>query len=285
MYKKYLAILICIIGLQTTKAQLYESFVHKGEFGGSIGLGKYYGDLDGDSKISRPKFAAGLFYLKQFNNYIGLKVNGSYAFLGSSDVHSPNIWERTRNLSFNSNVWEISVSGQFNFFKFYPGFPEYRYTPYISLGVGVFSYDPYTYFGGDKYFLRSIGTEGQYDTAYTNRPKPYGGTALSIPFTVGFKYALNERMNIFAEACYRFTNTDYLDDVSNTYSPTSFPADPVTGQPSIGYLLQDRSYELGVPNIGTKGVQRGNSKQKDSYLTFQIGISFNLQSYRCPTGY
>jgi hypothetical protein len=47
-------------------------------------------------------------------------------------------------------------------------------------------------------------------------------------------------------------------------------------------LLQDRSYETG-PVIGIKGRQRGNSQQKDNYVIAQIGVSFNLSSYRCPS--
>ncbi len=66
-----------------------------------------------------------------------------------------------RNLSFNSNVWELSLQGDFNFFRFMPGEPQYSFTPYVTFGVGVFSYDPYAYLSGQKYFLRQEGTEGQ----------------------------------------------------------------------------------------------------------------------------
>jgi hypothetical protein len=33
---------------------------------------------------------------------------------------------------------------------------------------------------------------------------------------------------------------------------------------------------------GIKGRQRGNSAQKDAYILFHVGVSFNLSSYRCP---
>ena len=281
MLRKFFTILFFIGSLHMAKAQMYDAFVHKGEVGASIGLGHYFGDLNTNASINRPKFSAGVYYLKQFNNYIGLKLNGTYSFLAYSDAYSNNLVQKTRNLSFNTNVYELSLSGYFNFFKFLPGFPEYSYTPYVSLGVGVFSYDPYAYLNGEKFRLRSLGTEGQGSTLYPDRPQ-YGGTALCIPISIGFKHAINERMNWFAEVSYRFTNTDYLDDVSTSYAPDAFPPDPVTGLPTAGYLLQDRSYEVGN-SIGNKGRQRGNSTQKDSYATFHVGISFNLQTYRCPT--
>jgi hypothetical protein len=106
--------------------------------------------------------------------------------------------------------------------------------------------------------------------------------ALSIPFGVGLKYSINDRINVGFEIVHRLTNTDYLDDVSKTYvDPSVFPPNP-DGSPSPAYLLSDRSYETGT-RIGVKGLQRGNSKQKDQFVTAVFYVSFNIQSYKCPT--
>jgi len=276
---------MCVLAV-TTKAQTLESFVHSGEFGLAIGASHYYGDLNTTASFRRPKFSAGIFYTKHFSNYIGLKIAGNFAQVGYSDSYSSNEAQRIRNLSFNSNIWELSLHGQFNFFKFYPGIQGYNFTPYVSLGVGIFSYDPYAYLTTNgqtnKYFLRSLGTEGQGDTAYPDR-KPYAPMAICFPMSVGFKYNISPTLNIFAEVGYRFTNTDYLDDVSTTYAPDALSRTTLpNGDPSPAYLLGDRSYEYGTP-IGIKGRQRGNSKQKDGYMIAQFGISFNISSYRCPS--
>src|SRR5690606_11507381 len=112
--------------------------------------------------------------------------------------------------------------------------------------------------------------------------KQYSSMAVSIPVGVGIKYSLNERFNIGFEVLHRFTNTDYLDDVSKTYvDPSVFPAN-ADGSPSTALLLSDRSVELGAP-IGIPGRQRGNSRQKDQFVTAMIHLTFYLQSYRCPT--
>ncbi|CAN5395045.1 hypothetical protein BH10BAC2_BH10BAC2_48220 [soil metagenome] len=274
-------ILAAIIGLIAYNADAqYESNVHQGEFGGSIGLAHYFGDLNTTANISKPKFSAGIFFVKQFNNYVGLKVAADYARLGYSDIYSQNEVQRRRNLSFNTNLWEASLSGYFNFFKFMPGVEGYNYTPYVSLGIGVFSYDPYAYLGGQKYYLRPLGTEGQGRDTSVNRT-PYSTMGVSFPLTVGFKYSINSSINVFGEIGYRFTNTDYIDDVSTTYAdPLSFPTLP-DGSPSPEFLLQDRSYEYGTP-IGIKGRQRGNSLQKDAYVMLHFGVSVNLSSYKCP---
>ncbi|HEY2720314.1 MAG TPA: DUF6089 family protein [Chitinophagaceae bacterium] len=280
--KKLTAVLITAIILCNSRGYAQDPIVQEGEFGIGIGAGHYFGDLNTRARLNRPKIAAGVFFRKNFGNYIAARVDADFAQLGYSDIYNThNEFEHERNLSFNSNVWELSLRGDFNFFRFLPGDPEFSFTPYVSLGVGVFSYDPYAYLMGQKYYLRPLGTEGQGSSLYPDR-KPYGSMAVSIPVGVGVKYALNARYNIGAEITYRFTTTDYLDDVSKTYvDPSVFPPLP-DGSPSPAYLLSDRSYELGTP-IGIKGRQRGVETNKDQFVTAMIYLTFNLQSYKCPS--
>ena len=187
----------------------------------------------------------------------------------------------SRNLSFNTKVWELTLQGDFNFFRFMPGEPAYSFTPYITFGAGVFSYDPYAYLRGRKVPLRPLGTEGQGSSLYPNL-KQYNSMAICLPFGGGIKYSFNDRINIGFEILHRFTNTDYLDDVSTIYvDPAAFPLNP-DGSQSDAQLLYDRSFELGDP-IGIIGRQRGNSKQKDQFVTAMFHVTFNLQSYKCPT--
>jgi hypothetical protein len=265
--KTFALFLLISIGFQSN-AQMMETYEHVGEFGGSIGLAHYFGDLNTSGAINHPKISFGMFYRKQLNYYAGLKVNANYSFLGYSDTYSKNYYEQTRNLSFNNDVVDLSISGEFNFFKFYPELPEYRFTPYVNIGIGAMYFDPYTYYRGEKYKLRKLKTEGQ--------NKEYSNIALIVPLGFGLKYNITDELNIFGEISYKFTNTDYLDDVSSTYSPESF------SPTSIAYQLQDRSTEKVTKAIGIKGRQRGNSSQKDAYATFQIGISYNFQRYNCP---
>jgi len=259
-----------------------EAVVQEGEFGVGIGAGHYFGDLNTRAHINRPKIAATAFFRKNFGNYIALRVGASFAQLGYSDIYNThNDYMKARNLSFNSNVWELAVQGDFNFFRFMPGEPGYNFTPYITFGVGVFNYDPFAMLSGQKYFLRPLNTEGQGSALYPDR-KPYGSMAFCIPIGAGFKYCINENINVGFELVHRVTGTDYLDDVSTTYvDPSVFPPLP-DGSPSPAYLLHDRSYELGEP-IGIVGRQRGVSTQKDQFITGIFYISFNLQSYKCPS--
>lgn len=284
MTKKFLTILVVSFGTLFTGKNLYaqNSIVQEGEFGIGVGAAQYFGDLNTRGRLNTPKMAATVFFRKNFGNYIALRLGASFAQLGYSDQYNThNTYMYSRNLSFNSKVWELALQGDFNFFHFMPGEPEYSFTPYITIGAGVFSYDPYAYLNNEKYFLRPLGTEGQGSSLYPTR-KQYSSMAISIPFGAGFKYAFNERVNIGFEVLHRFTNTDYLDDVSKTYvDPAAFPLNP-DGSTPVALLLSDRSYEIGTP-IGIKDRQRGNSQQKDQFITAMFHLTFNLQSYKCPT--
>lgn len=276
MKLKLLACFLLLSIVANAQSQ-HNEYVQKGEFGITAGLAHYFGDLNTRAAINRPKVALGAFFRKQFGNYVGVRLSAHYAQLGYSDIYSRNEYQNLRNLSFNSNIWEVALQGDFNFFKFIPGDPYYGFTPYITLGVGVFTYDPYAYINGQKEFLRPLGTEGQL-IGYNGR-KPYGTLAVCIPLGVGIKYNLTDKINVSFEVAHRFTTTDYLDDVSTTYAGAN-NFTPL----STAALLQDRSVEIRPLNpLGVEGVQRGFAKQKDQYIIAEVGITYNISTYKCPS--
>jgi len=280
--KKLIFSCLLLIALSFGVQAQLESTVQEGEFGITAGAAHYFGDLNPDIHLNRPKIAVGLFFRKQFGNYVAARVSGHFAQLGYSDVYNTqNEFEHRRNLSFNTNVWELALQGDFNFFKFVPGDARFRFTPYVTFGVGVFSYDPYAYYQGQKIYLRQLGTEGQGLSGFPDR-RPYGTMAVCFPLGVGIKYNLNPKMNLGFEVTYRFTTSDYVDDVSKTYVGADKFATLPDGNPSLAAIMQDRSYETGTP-IGIAGRQRGYSNQNDSYVIAEVTLSINITSYHCPT--
>lgn len=281
--KKLTVLLLISAAFLSTRAQQVDGVVQEGEFGITLGAAHYFGDLNTNAGLNRPKPAIGIFFRKQFSEYIALRLGVHYAQLGYSDVYSKNNFQQRRNLSFNSNIWEATLQGDFNFMRFVPGDPYMRFTPYVTLGVGAFNYDPYAYLGGKKYFLRPLGTEGQGSSAYPGR-KAYSAVGLCMPLGMGIKYNITPNINFSFEVAYRFTSTDYLDDVSTNYAPDAFAQTLPSGEPTVWYQLQDRSYETGDGvRIGNKGRQRGFSAQRDAYVIAEVGLAFTLTSYRCPT--
>src|SRR5258705_5593802 len=128
--KKISAILVAVICVISTCSYAQESIVQEGEFGVGIVAAYYFADLNTRAKINRPKIAAGIFFRKNFGNYIALRVSANFAKLGYSDIYNThNTTMLQRNLSFNTSVWELALQGEFNFFRFMPGEPEFSFTP------------------------------------------------------------------------------------------------------------------------------------------------------------
>ncbi|MDR0794100.1 MAG: DUF6089 family protein [Chitinophagaceae bacterium] len=282
MNKKLLFIFITFSFLKGNAQLSSEGYIHSSEIGIGFGAAHYFGDLNPYEKINRPKTAIGAFYQYYFNNYISARVMGSYAQLGYSDIYSSNPVYRERNLSFNTNIWELTVSGSFHFFNYMPGVSGHNFTPYVSLGAGIFNYNPYAYLNGEKVYLRPLGTEGQNSNGkYAG--KKYGSLAGAFPLSLGVKYAVNQKWALFAEAGYRFTTTDYLDDVSTVYAGANAFAPGVykgsATQAGLALQLQDRS----LNGTGVAGMQRGsNTSTTDSYIIGLIGISYNFTNCNCP---
>ncbi len=59
-----------------------DAYVQEGEFGINLGAAHYFGDLNTRAHLNRPKLAGGLFFRKNFGNYIALRVAGYFAKLG-----------------------------------------------------------------------------------------------------------------------------------------------------------------------------------------------------------
>jgi len=276
--KKVFAVVSLMLAFNIHSHAQMNEYVQEGEFGITAGAAHYFGDLNNRDYVNRPKIALGAFVRKQFGNYTSVRLSGHFAQLGYSDIYSKNEYQQRRNLSFNTNIFELALQGDFNFLKFIPSDPAHAFTPYATFGIGFFSYDPYAYYQNKKVYLRPLHTEGE---GFYKGRKPYGSMALCFPIGFGAKYAINDKLNLSFEITQRFTTTDYIDDVSTTYiGADKFPS-PAGGK-SLAAIMQDRSFEVGPP-IGIEGRQRGFSKQNDQYIIAEFGVSFNITSYHCPT--
>lgn len=254
-----------------------QSYFTSMEVGISGGGSQYFGDLNDRYGFKTINLAYGLYTRKHINQYISLKLGAYYTKVGYDDKLNTDLYQRQRNLSFNSDVVEASFQAEFNFFRFVTGDPYHRFTPYLTGGIGAFLYNPYTELNGNKYMLRPLGTEGQF-VGYDDRK--YGNVSPCFPIGAGFKYWIVGGVNLTLEIADRLTMTDYLDDVSTTYVGLDrFPLTPKTPT----YLLQDRSIEVNpTAPLGRKGKQRGNSSTFDQYLMCMLSLSWHFTTYKCP---
>jgi hypothetical protein len=52
----------------------YNGYKHEGEFGFQLGAAHYFGDLNPNKKLNRPKITGGVFFRKQVNDYVAIRL-------------------------------------------------------------------------------------------------------------------------------------------------------------------------------------------------------------------
>ena len=236
------------------------------EIGGFLGGAGYMGDLNQTNpiKVSGPAISAMVKY--NFDPYFSAKLNYTYGTISGADSTSSNAQQRLRNLSFTTQISEISVTGEFNFLKYVPSISHSLYTPYIYAGFALAGYNPQATYNGQVYNLRPLETEGE--------TKPYSKTTISIPYGAGVKYNFAGAWTLSADIGYRNTNTGYLDDVNGVY-PDKSKLSPLSA------ILSDRSGENTGIYIGTPGTQRGDGSGRDTYLFVGFTLSFTFITAKC----
>jgi hypothetical protein len=237
------------------------------EVGGTVGGAGYMGDLNQTNpvKVSGAAFGGSVKY--NFNGYLSAKLNYMHGTIAGADSTSHNQQTFNRNLSFSTNLDELSGIVEFNFMKYIPSVTDNVYTPFIYVGFGVVGYKPTANYNGQTYDLRPLETEGQ--------SKPYPNMAFSIPYGAGIKYNFAGSWNLIADIGYRNPNTDYLDDVGRVYADKSKFSNP------IALALSDRSAERnGVPP-NAAGTQRGDLRNRDTYLFIGFTISYTFITQKC----
>lgn len=254
------------------------SFAQQNEFGIWVGGSTYFGDLNTQTSFRYTKPSAGAYYRFNYDPRLSAKLQASYGRIEGSDATSDNYFQRQRNLSFFSDVFEAALTAEFNFLDFSSTNPKHFFSPYLCGGFGVFTFDPRTEYNGDEYRLQPIGTEGQGLPQFPDR-EPYKLVSTAWIVGGGFKFKLNKNFSTFIEIANRKTHTDYLDDVSKTYPSRQILYNE--GGP-LKVILSDRSLEVSDVPVGATNKMRGDEKKRDDYLMFGIGLSFTINNYKCP---
>lgn len=245
------------------------------EAGLGLGLTNYTGELTSDSrKFYGKNTGLGASGFVRYNfSYLGaVRLQAAYMQLEGSDALSSIESIRARNLSFQTGVTELALIGELNL----PGYAPYNLamplSPYIFAGIAAFRFDPKAEYNGESIRLQPLGTEGQ---GLADRPAPYALTSFSIPFGLGIKYAVTDKLNVGLEVGTRLAFTDYLDDVSGTY--LSYP-ELLAGNGELAAALGNRSGELlgGEPVLVPTGTQRGDNHLRDWYLMTGLTLSWNF---------
>lgn len=265
------------------------------EIGGSVGIMNCFTDLGGnkgvgkrslkDLNIGKTKFAGSISLTAMYEYMIALRLEATFGTISADDKVlkkvAPSTYGRyERNLNFRSKITDfmlgieihpLYIIGRNNEDKEPP-----LISPYLLAGVGFFSFKPQTQLGSKWVDLQPLSTEGQGFAEYPDR-KRYSLNQLNIPLGMGAKYDIGSSLSLRAEIVYRMLNTDYLDDVSTEYIDPTLYANYFTGAKlTNALLLNDRQYELNPGHTTVVGGERGHSKNKDSYFTFNVKIGYTF---------
>ena len=164
---------------------------YKLELGGGIGLVSYQGDFNGSLlKNQQPMFT--LLGKYRFDPRRALALNVSYGQLKGSSKDAKTYYPLTTTYDFKSNVVDVGVRLEYNFWPFGTGF-EYRgakrLTPYVAIGLG----------------MTIANADGK------------SATGVNMPSGVGVKYKLGDRLNLAAEWAMHITTSDGLDGIKDPY--------------------------------------------------------------------
>lgn len=254
----------------------YNAFSQIHEYGVLGGFTNYFGSLNDVASFKQVRPAISGFYRYNIKYRGAWRTSLTWGQAQFNDSDVKNAWNQQRNLSFKSNIIDVSTMIEFNFFKYDKESKKHWFTPYIATGLSVFFYNPETLYNGKWYYLQPLGTEGETDPSYSGT-KPYHLYSFAIPMVGGFKFSVFRFWNIGIEAGLRQTFTKYLDDASGKYpSYVDLPG----GSTGLAAALSNRSKD------GQDGAQIGLQRGQggfDKILFCGITISYTIMRLRCPT--
>jgi hypothetical protein len=309
-----------IAGYKGSKSKFGKEKIYN-SIGISVNALNYYGDLapspssfSTDLSFTKPGF--GLSFTHRFGPRYALMAQYLYGSVKGADAESADpgdlsngIYRYKRNLSFQNQINELSIVGIFDLFENQQTYmSRVKWTPYAYIGVAVFFHNPQAIApatdlegnplpqAGQLVDLQPLGTEGQngilQPTDVNYGIEPYSLVQFAIPFGLGARFRLTDVLDLSADVGFRYTFTDYLDDVSANYVDlTRF------GNNSLAQAMSYRTNELpGYPAnpvpSGILGVnvesgygsehpdnKRGGKKQNDIYMVTSIRLTYILKAH------
>lgn len=182
---KILTVIMLSLTALTGHVSAQQIAPYKFDFGGGLGMSGYLGDAS-TNIFGHPGFTADLGARYILDTRWAFRASLSTTGLSGDTSDLTDVLPDGAHYSFTSQVWDLSVRGEFNFFGYGIG-ETYkrlrRWTPYLALGIGV-----------------SMATSG-------------GNTAVapSLPIAFGIKFKLKERINLHAEFSMTKVFSDHVD--------------------------------------------------------------------------
>jgi len=307
-----------IAGYKGTKSKFGKGKIYNA-IGFSLNALNYYGDLapspssfSTDLSFTKPGF--GVSYTHRFGPRYSLMAQFMFATIKGSDNESADkgdlsngIYRYQRNLSFRNQIEELSIVAIFDLFENEQTYmSRVKWTPYAYLGMAVFHHNPQAIApatdlqgnpltdAGNYVDLAPLGTEGQHSNLASSDAnygiQPYSLFQMAIPFGLGARFRLNDVMDLSADIGFRYTFTDYLDDVSANYVDLSQLSSPLAQAMSYrtnelpGYPTNPQA--SGIPGVNVQAGygsehpdnKRGGKKDNDIYMVTSIRLTYIIKA-------
>ncbi len=175
------------------------------------GTSVYFGDLDQTNPLQpiNPNF--GGYFRYNFNSRVGLRV----MFL-TGNISDEGMIESAET-SFSKGVQDFSLQVEINFLRYILGVEKTPYSAYVTAGIGV-AYFPYDMDPGFIASFNPIHNKGVY-------PLSESVMTPTIPFGIGFKYTLGQRLGIGIEYQMRKMFSDKLDNLDDPLAYKTYNSD------------------------------------------------------------
>ena len=254
------------------------------EYSFGAGFANYIGDLGGLNREGINWFLFDLefsqfkrsFYGSYRYNFTQHHASTLWLFYGKvtgSDQLTGEQYRNYRNLSFSSIILELAWVYEYFIIRTEPGHiyrikgargdKGQRWDWNVFAGVGGFYFNPKAH----GVSLRYVGTEGQ---GLPGERPFYSPVAVSFPIGTGGSYHFSKAWKAGMDISYRFTTTDYLDDVSRDYydndkirqargATAAFLADPSDGS---------------NPGWTAEGEKRGDPKFRDGFISIMFRVTY-----------
>jgi hypothetical protein len=284
---KRLLILIFLFSSFSTYSQSFYRYRFEEPWSISAGIGptQYFGELYSFWKYNegiQPDFNANFAVNYIFGTHLKARLEGTYYKISGSDPPSdPRAFRTPRNLHFRASNIEVAALIEY---YWHPvkvnNITRHLWNPYIFAGVGMSTNNPQAELNGTWMDLRPLQLENN----------PYNDKIVVFPMGLGFKYKLNVYMDMKIEGNYRFTLTDYMDDIS-AFNVSEFYLDLVddyvTGSNpdrlrlairNPGFVKDDGEPDVDKILRNQGRVRRGSglTHRYDGYMTLSVGVEIYL---------
>lgn len=273
--KKLALLLLLIVFAENVVAQSFYNrrIDRKWILSAGTGSAKYFGDLNNPGELfqgTRWNIEFGL--ERRLDTRFAVRVHFLAFQLNGDDETAGNDDRVPRNLNFTSWNSEIGFTGTVQLFEERGRYYQRpAWNPYLFAGIALLYYNPRTNIPETDHNGVPFEDAGKMTSLRQHQTElvSYGPVTVAIPIGLGIKMQVAPSLNVVLNGGYRFTFSDYIDDVSTQhYDDDKFPT-------TLAAALADRGPEIGVAPR-PEGAVRGNPDSNDGYFIFSMRVDYYL---------